>query len=181
MPTERVKLKLPQHWRDFLEAVDKQLEIPVALHCMGGFVVEAVYGIPRRTADLDYISIDPREALPTLKEIAGQQSELAQKHNLYLQMVAVGDNPDGYEKRLSKLDLGLKMLQLFVLDPYDLILTKLARNSGKDREDVKALAKLHLLSFSIFSKRYEDEMKPWIANVKRHDRTVQLWKEFFPR
>jgi hypothetical protein len=96
-------------------------------------------------------------------------------------MVAVGDNPDGYEKRLSKLDLGLKMLQLFVLDPYDLILTKLARNSGKDREDVKALAKLHHLSFSIFGKRYEGEMKPWIANVKRHDRTVQLWKEFFPR
>jgi hypothetical protein len=74
MPTERVTLKLPQHWRDFLEAVDKQLEIPVTLHCIGGFVVEAVYGIPRRTADLDYISIDPREALPTLKEIAETQS-----------------------------------------------------------------------------------------------------------
>ena len=178
MPPE---LDLPRHWRDFIEAVDEQLEIAVTLHCVGGFVVEAVYEIPRRTGDLDYISIDPRGAFQTLEEIAGQQSELARRHNLFLQMVAVGDNPDGYEKRLRKLDLGLKMLQLFVLDPYDLILTKLARNFGKDREDVKALAKLQDLTFSIFSKRYEAEMQPWIPNVERHDRTVQLWKEFFPR
>ncbi len=53
------ELDLPQHWSDFLEAVDKQLKTPVTLHCIGGFVVEAVYGIPRRTADLDYISIEP--------------------------------------------------------------------------------------------------------------------------
>jgi hypothetical protein len=45
---------------------------------------------------------------------------------------------------------------------------------------VKALAKLQNLSFSIFAKRYEEEMKPWIANAKKHDLTVQLWKEFFP-
>ena len=174
------ELDLPQHWSDFLEAVDKQLETPVTLHCIGGFVVEAVYGIPRRTADLDYIRIDPSGAFQTLEEIAGQQSELARKHNLYLQMAAVADFPDNYEKRLKKLALGLKMIQLSVLDSYDLILTKLSRNSGKDREDVKALAKLQNLSFSILAKRYEEEMKPWIANAKRHDATVQLWKEFFP-
>ena len=178
MPPE---LDLPRHWRDFLEAVDEQLEVPVILHCIGGFVVEAVYEIPRKTGDLDYISIDPGGAFQALEKIAGQQSELAQKHKLYLQMVSVEDYPDDYEKRLRKLDLGLKMLQLLVPDPYDLILTKLARNFGKDREDVKALAQLQNLSFSIFRKRYEEEMKPWIANVKKHDLTLQLWKEFFPR
>ena len=180
MPSKPLKLNLPDHWDDFLRAVDATLEVPVELHCIGGFVVEAVYGIPRRTADLDYISIDPRAAIPTLEEIAGQQSKLKQIHNLYLQIVAVQDYPDGYEKRLRKLDLGLKMLKLFVPDPYDLILTKLARNLGKDREDVKALAQLQNLSFSIFRQRYEKEMKPWIANVERHDLTVQLWEEFFP-
>ncbi len=92
MPPE---LDLPRHWRDFLEAVDTQLEAPVTLHCIGGFVVETVYGVPRRTGDLDYMSIDPYGAFQTLEEIAGRHSELAQKHNLYLQMVgAVGDYPD---------------------------------------------------------------------------------------
>ncbi len=175
------ELDLPQHWRLFLEAVDKKLETSVTLHCIGGFVVEAVYGIPRRTGDLDYISIDPEGAFQSLEEIAGRQSELARRHKLYLQMVgAVGDYPDGYEERLRKFDLGLKMLQLFVPEPYDLILTKLARNFGKDRDDVKELAQLQNLSFAIFSRRYEKEMKPWIANAEMHDLTVQLWKEFFP-
>jgi len=104
-------LDLPQHWKDFLEAVDEQLETPVTLHCIGGFVVEVVYGIRGRTGDLDYIRIDPDGAFQSLEEIAGRQSELARRHNLYLQMVgAVGDYPDGYEKRLRKFDLGLKML-----------------------------------------------------------------------
>lgn len=63
-------LDLPQHWKSFLEAVDKQLEIPVTLHCIGGFVVEAVHEKLRNTGDLDYISIHPRGAFRTLEEIA---------------------------------------------------------------------------------------------------------------
>lgn len=181
MPPELVQLTLPSHWSDFIQAVDQKLEFPVTLHCIGGFVVEVVYEIPRRTGDLDYIRIDPCGAIQALEEIAGQQSELARRHNLFLQMVAVGDYPDGYEKRLRKLDLGLRMLQVFVLDPYDLILSKLTRNIGKDREDVKALAKSGSLSFSILSKRYAKEMKPWISNAERHDLTLQLWEDFFPR
>ena len=51
MSFKLVKVKFSSHWSDFLEAVDKQLETPVALHCIGGFVVEVVYEIPRRTAD----------------------------------------------------------------------------------------------------------------------------------
>lgn len=180
MPSD---LDLPQHWKDFLEAVDKQLETPVTLYCIGGFVVEAVHGVSRTTGDLDYINIDPRGAFQTLEEIAGQQSELAQRHRLYLQNVErVADYPENYEERLRKLDLGLKKLQLFVLDPYDLVLSKLTRNWGKDREDVKAIAQQHSLRFSVVSIRYEKEMKPWIPNVERHDVTLYtVWKDFFPR
>lgn len=175
-------LDLPQHWKIFLEAVDKQLEIPVTLHCIGGFVVEAVHEKLRNTGDLDYISIHPRGAFRTLEEIAGQKSELARRHQLYLQIVGVADYPEDYEKRLRELDLGLKMLHLFVLDPYDLVLSKLTRNIGRDREDVKDIAQQHSLSFSIVSKRYEKEMKPWISNADRHHLTLyELWKDFFPR
>ena len=154
----------------------------MTLHCIGGFVVEAVHEKLRKTGDLDYISIHPRDAFQTLEEIAGQQSELARKHQLYLQIVGVADYPEDYEKRLRKLDLGLKMLHLFVLDPYDLVLSKLTRNFGRDREDVKDIAQQHSLSFSVVSKRYEKEMKPWISNADRHHFTLyEVWKDFFPR
>lgn len=155
------ELDLPQHWKLFLEAVDTQLETPVTLHCIGGFAVEAVHKPLRKTGDLDYILIRPRSTFPTLEEIAGQQSKLARKHKLYLeQVVGLANYPEDYEERLRELDLGLTMLHLFVLDPYDLVLSKLTRNIDKDREDVKAIAQQHSLSFSVISKRYEKEMQP---------------------
>ncbi len=64
------------------------------------------------------------------------------------------------------------MLQLFVLDLYDLVLSKPTRNIGKDREDVKALAQQHSLRFSVVSHRYEKEMEPWIPNADRHHLTL---------
>jgi len=142
-----VKLNLPKHWDDFLEAVDKALEEPVCLHCIGGFVVETVYGIPRRTGDLDYCAVHPRDAAKTLEEIAGQKSELAKNHSLYFQYVN--------------------------------IVSKLTRNLERDRDDVKALAVVQKLSFGVLKKRCQEEMD-WLPNRAQHDRTLELWEEYFP-
>ncbi len=170
----------PKHWTVFLEAVDAELEERISIHCVGGFVVEAVYGIPRRTADLDYIDVVPYQAVTGLEEIAGRQSKLAQKYRLYFQYVPVAEFPDDYEKRLTELDLGLEKLQLLAVDPYDLLLSKLTRNIDRDREDVKAVAESLQLSFDVLRKRYEEEMRSSLAKVEQHDLTLQLWQEFFP-
>jgi Nucleotidyltransferase of unknown function (DUF6036) len=66
-----------------------------------------------------------------------------------------------------------------VFDPYDLALSKLTRNSPKDREDVKAVAGKLRLSFKELMKIFDDEMKPWVPNLERHDLTLQLWREYF--
>ena len=42
----------PPPWHDFLRALDAGLPEAVALHCLGGFVVAARYGLLRPTADL---------------------------------------------------------------------------------------------------------------------------------
>jgi len=55
-------LSLPKPWPDFLKAVDAQLSQEVNLHCLGGFVLTALYAVPRYTGDLDYIEIVPRAA-----------------------------------------------------------------------------------------------------------------------
>jgi hypothetical protein len=70
---------LPRPWPAFLADVDQSLSEPVELHCLGGFVLTAVYGIPRSTADIDYIAIIPQEAIEDLERIAGRDSALAKK------------------------------------------------------------------------------------------------------
>jgi hypothetical protein len=179
MSDNKAKLQLPTLWQDFLREVDQALRQEVNLHCLGGFVLSALYGLPRPTGDLDYISANPFEARQEIEKIAGLGSRLSKKYKLFVQCVGVADYPEDYEDRLTLLDLGFQNLRLWVLEPYDLILSKLARNNPKDRDDVKFLVTKLSLSFNVLYRRWESEMKPWIANADRHETTINLWKSYF--
>jgi hypothetical protein len=169
---------LPSPWPEFLADVDRSLSEPVELHCVGGFVLTAVYGILRSTADLDYISAIPIQSSGKLEQVAGQDSDLAKKHKVYLQRVGVCDYPDEYESRLNHLPLGLKHLTLKTLEPYDLLLSKLTRNSPKDMEDVRALVQKLNLNFDILMERFQTEM--WVPNRPRHEQTLNVvWRDYF--
>jgi hypothetical protein len=91
-----------------------------------------------------------------------QSSPKSTKYKVFLQHYGAPDLPEDHERRLVQLDLDLANLSLKVLDPYDLALSKLTRNSPKDREDVKSLATKLQLSFEVLSQRFEAEMKPWL-------------------
>jgi len=46
-------------WCSFLADLDARVEREVRLHCCGGFVVTAVYGLAATTADLDVLVVVP--------------------------------------------------------------------------------------------------------------------------
>lgn len=92
----------------------------------------------------------------------------------------VTDLPENYCERLVDLNLRLQNHSLKVLEGYDLVLSKLTRNSPKNREDVKYLAAKLKLSFAVLSERFANEMKPWAANVDRHELSLtKVWREYF--
>ena len=173
-------LVLPPPWPRFLTEVDHSLSEVVELHCAGGFVLTVVHGIPRTTADLDYISAVPRQAAEELERIAGRGSDLAKRHKVFLQAVGgVGDYPENYESRLTTLPLGLKKLTLRILEPYDLLLSKLTRNSPKDMEDVRALVQKLNLEFDVLLERFRIEMS-WVSRRDWHEQTLNVaWKDYF--
>lgn len=57
------------------------------------------------------------------------------------------------------------MSLLCMPDPYDLILSKLERNSSKDRDDVEYLARALHLKPQLLLERYEKELRPILAHV----------------
>ena len=151
---------------------------PVALHCLGGFVMTACYGLPRPTGDVDYISVRPSEEGVRLQEIAGEGSVLYRKYRLYLQQVGVASYPENYADRLIEMYPGhFRNLRLFALDPYDLALSKLERNATVDREDVEYLANRVPLDFRVLEQRYREELRPHLSHQDRHDLTLELWRE----
>ncbi|MBM3735398.1 MAG: hypothetical protein FJW39_06370 [Acidobacteria bacterium] len=68
-----------------------------------------------------------------------------------------------------------RWLKLFALEAHDLALSKLDRNSARDREDVRFLASRAPLDPVILVDRYHSEMRPYLVNVDRHDLTIHLW------
>jgi uncharacterized nucleotidyltransferase DUF6036 len=167
---------IPEPWHSFLSDIDERLTEDVELHCLGGFVITVLYDLPRPTADVDVIAITPRSEIEPLMDLAGQGSELHRRHRVYLQLVGVATVPDGYEERLSVLfPEAFKYLRIHALDPYDLALSKIERNSQRDRDDVRHLARTVPLDLDVLRKRYEDELRPYLGNPQREDLTLNLW------
>ncbi|HEV7395558.1 MAG TPA: DUF6036 family nucleotidyltransferase [Pyrinomonadaceae bacterium] len=169
---------IPEPWQSFLSDIDASLHEDVELHCLGGFVITVLYDLARPTADVDVIAITPRSEIESLLSLAGQGSDLHRKHKVYLQLVGVATVPHSYEGRLTEIfPGGFKHLRLLALDPYDLALSKLERNTQRDRDDVKHLARTLPFDLDKLEEHYQNELRPDLGNPEREDLTLKLWIE----
>lgn len=118
-----------------------------------------------------------------VQEVAGAESRLAKKHSLYFQHAGVASLPESYPERLTELVPGMfQRLHLFALEPHDLALSKLTRNSPIDRDDVAQLARAVPLDPMLFRTRCQQELRPVIiGDAERHDRTLEMWIEAYFR
>lgn len=172
---------LPSPWRQFLEELDNLLDERIELHCIGGFAVVVGYGLARSTNDLAYRTLVPYNRINDLQQMAGPGSALARKHKVHTQHTGVESMPENYEARLTEPYAGhFKNIRLFIPDAYDLVLSKLSRNNGRDREDVEFLAKTKQLDPMVLGERYEKELKlNLIGPQSRHDGTLEFWVEAY--
>lgn len=173
----------PSPWAEFLDELDGLLDELLEFHCVGGFAIVAAYGLPRSTNDLDYFTLIPCNRQGDLEQLAGEGSALARKHKVHVHYAGVATLPESYEERLTDLfPKRFKNIRLRVLDPYDLVLSKLSRNAERDRQDAEHLAKTQRLDRAILRSRYEKELKPsLIGPPEQHDKTLEFWLEaYFP-
>jgi hypothetical protein len=170
----------PEPWRSFFAEVDAHLIEEVQLHCCGGFVLTQLYGVARTTRDVDFLGVVP-SIRRELMEIAGEGSALHLKHKVYLDAVTVTTPPENYETRLAPMSVGAwSRLRLFALEAHDLALSKLERNSDRDRFDVQQLAQAGYIKPDVLKERYYSELRPnLLAHEPRHDLTLRLWLEAY--
>lgn len=163
-------------WRSFLVELDSVLDQQVILVCLGGFAVTLHYGLDRPTGDIDLCDVIPNAAIKAVLGLAGKGSDLHHRHGVYLQMVRVPQLPDGYEERLiAAFPHAFKRLRFLVLEAHDLALSKIERNSDRDLDDVKHLARAVPLDLNILANRYKEELRPYLGRPEREDLTMTLW------
>lgn len=164
----------PEPWYSFLKDVDRHLTDETQVHCLGGFVVTVIHGAERSTIDIDALPLVQRDS--TIWEFAGRGSELHKRHQVYLDRVGIAPLPENYEARLTEVFSGVfEYLRLFALDPYDIALAKIERNTARDRQDVLYLARAVPLAPDVLRQRYQDEMRVYLGNPDREDLTLKLW------
>src|SRR5581483_11173048 len=173
--------RLPEPWHSFLTEVDVAATQDIALDCIGGFAVALYYGLSRPTADIDIVEVRPHAAKGWLRAIAGEGSALHKKHKVYLDIVTVSSIPDSYEDRIREIFPNhFQRLHLFVLDPIDLVLSKLSRNRDRDLEDAKHLVRSTALDLNLLESRYQEELRFQLSGPpSRHDQTLNIWLEIF--
>jgi hypothetical protein len=169
---------IPEPWFSFLKELDALATTTVSFHCIGGFVVTMLYGLGRTTGDLDVLEVAPKSPADAFAKVAMQGGVLHQKYRVYLDQVGVTQPPYDYESRLCEMFPGaFRNLRLMALDPYDLALTKLERNIGRDRSDVRYLARTIPFDLNILRERYTTELRPYLGNPARDDLSLQFWIE----
>lgn len=170
--------RLPEPWLGFLSKLDELASEPVDFHCLGGFVVSLVYGLDRTTSDVDVLAFVPKNEADVLLNSGQKESVLHRQYKIYLDAVTIATPPEDYDQRLTEIFAGsFKNIRLFSLDPYDIALTKLERNSPKDREDVKFLARKIPFDLNVLRERYEKELRSYLFVPEREDLTLKLWIE----
>lgn len=168
--------KLAEPWLSFFNEIDGFFPEETHFHCLGGFVITQVYGAGRSTADVDGLTLVPK--VPRLFEFAGAGSALHKQYKVYLDPVGIAPLTENYEDRLTEIYLGMfKQLKLFALDPYDLALAKIERNTERDRDDVKHLARVVPFDLKILKQRYNDELRVYVKNETREGQTLDLWMD----
>lgn len=167
---------LPEPWKSFLSEIDRGATETLDFHCLGGFVVTTLYGLERPTADVDVLAIAPIDQRQSVLQLAGKDSVLHRKYKVYLEYVTIAAVPENYEERLTNMfGRKFKHLRLLALDPYDLALSKLERNSQRDRDDVKYLARKVPFDLRVLEERYTSELRAYLGNPQREDLTLELW------
>lgn len=170
--------RILEPWRSFLREVDRSLNQRAEVHCLGGFVLAILWGLPRPTGDVDFVDVQPSTAADDLMKIAGDGSDLARRYHLCFQRVTIAEYPENYESRLVDVTpKAFHRLRLRAFEVHDLVLAKLPRNSPRDRADVAFLADKAALDRRILRERFDHEMRPYLLNERHEEATLRLWLE----
>ena len=150
-----------------------QLSRPVDVYLAGGMAIHLYTG-DRLTSDVN-AEFSARVHVPSdlLVEVRLEDGSM---QSIYLD---IGYNPsfvlrhDDHRNDAIPVELDTAYLRLHVLSPVDLALSKIARYSEIDRNDIRALVQLRLVTAADLGQRARDAMENYIGGSETVDRNLE--------
>ncbi len=146
----------PDTIRQFFRELGKEIQRPARIYLGGsGALILAQY-LSRQTQDLDVVDELPEE----IRKRHQALDNLMKRYRLQIAHFQSHYLPRCWENRVHSLE-PFGSLQVFLVDVYDIFLSKLFSHRTKDRDDLRALAPQ--LDKEILTRRLRDTTAAWQA------------------
>ncbi len=151
--------------------------LPVRMYVAGGAALHFYTG-ERVSRDID-ASFSHRLALPDDLEAAFRDSDGAarllyfdRQYNDTLGLLHEDAHEDSKPLKLERIDS--RALDVRLLTPLDLAVSKIGRFSQQDRDDIAALARNGLISATKLRRRAEEKLRDYVGNTARVQGSIEL-------
>jgi len=154
LPEQVVDTTKPETIRQFLRELGDALHQTTRIHLGGSGALILGQYLSRRTQDLDVVDELPKDIRDQPKVL----DDLMKRYRLQIAHFQSHYLPQGWERRVHSLE-PFGRLQVFLVDVYDIFLSKLFSGRPKDRDDLRVL--LPQLDKEIVVRRLGDTTAAW--------------------
>jgi hypothetical protein len=151
--------------------------LPVKMYVAGGAALHLYTG-QRLSDDID-ASFSHRIALPDDLEVAYRGADgtaqllyFARQYNDTLGLLHEDAYDDSQPLTLDGIDAAV--LDVRLLTPLDLAVSKLGRFADQDRDDILALARLKLIASAALRKRATDALSGYVGDIARVQGSIEI-------
>ena len=155
---------IKQYLRELGESIRKSIRIDIA----GGASLILGGYISRRTTDVDIINEVPAE----LRSQHALLDELKTRYGLELGHVQSHYFPSGWDQRVHSIE-SLGWLQIYLVDVYDVLLSKLFSARDKDRDDLRFI--LPNLEKDVFVRRLKETCAGFLVAPRLRELAEKNW------
>jgi Nucleotidyltransferase of unknown function (DUF6036) len=159
----------PDTVRSFFEHLGKHLHRPVRLYVAGSIALILPGYLSRRTEDIDVIDEVPE----VIRKNHALVESLQNSYNLHLGHVQSHYFPSGWQDRCHSL-APFGRLEVFLLDVYDVFLSKLFSSRLKDMEDMRVL--LPQLDKDVLIEKLKNHAQGFLAAPRLLQIAKDNWK-----
>jgi hypothetical protein len=161
----------------FLKRVDDELTghaepgETLNLYLLGRAALILGYGLRLMTKDLDVVEEHDNRLLGVAERVFGKDAVKGRGHGFYLETVPSGlpPLPHGYQSRCVDVPGDWRVIRPKRPEAHDLVVTKLRRFHGGDRQDVQILCDTGEVDEEILRERFaiahafSDQDDPWVV------------------
>lgn len=183
---QRSRAARPEYVAAFTELVQRiaaalrelpKRSLPVKMYVAGGAAMHFYTG-ERMSNDVD-AAFSKRIALPSDLEVAYQDPDGAarllyfdRQYNDTFALMHEDAHDDSIPLALKRIDAAV--LDLRLLAPLDLAVSKISRFSSQDRDDITALAKHRLIKAAALRRRSQQAMENYVGNLDALKSSIEL-------